>query len=136
MDHEGSCKRLGSVAADSVTRFRVVQATSLHFRFLLLLAANPHFLLVDGAKGGYDSRPRQFLAVRQDHRIVDFGVTFSVDRLALECAVVGARRIAGEVNAGGGALRHEARVGTGRAGRDGKSACLTSSSIGWGDERE
>ena len=49
---------------------------------------------------------------------------FTVDRLALECAVVGARRIDSEVNAGGGALRCEACVGTGSEGRDRKSARL------------
>jgi len=49
---------------------------------------------------------------------------FTVDRLALECAVVGARRIDSEVNAAGGALRCEACVGTGSEGRDRKSARL------------
>ena len=94
----------------------------------MFLATNLHLILVDGAKGGYDSRPRRFLVrslpARQGHGMVDFGDAFTVNQLALECAVVGARRIACEVNAGGGALRREARVCTGIAGRDGKSARL------------
>jgi len=74
--------------------------------------------------------PRAPLAASEGHGIFDSGVTFGIDRLALECAVVGARRITCEVNDGSGALRIEARVGTGSAQRDGKSACLTSSSTG------
>ena len=92
------------------------------------------------AQCGYASRPRRSparpLAASEGHGIFDLGVTFGVDLLALECVVVGARRITCEVNDVCGALRREARVGTRSAQRDGKSVCLTSSSIGWGDERE